>query len=94
MRFEWDANKALINVAKHGVSFREAKEVFFDPNAIEGYDTSHSTDEPRFFIIGVSSRRLLFVVYVERANNIVRVISARKANQSERKIYERRKTIP
>ena len=94
MRFEWDANKALTNFAKHGVSFREAKEVFFDPNAIEGYDTLHSTHEARFFIIGFSSRRLLFVVYAERPNNIVRVISARKANQSERKIYERRRINP
>lgn len=94
MRFEWDANKALINFAKHGVNFREAKEVFFDPNAIEGYDAFHSTDETRFFIIGLSNRRLLFVVYVERSNDIVRLISARKASKTERKIYERRKTIP
>ena len=90
MRFEWDANKALINVAKHGVSFDEATEVFSDPNALEGYDILHSTNETRFSIIGFSSRRLLYVVYAERSTDIVRLISARKANKAERKIYERR----
>ncbi len=90
MRFEWDANKALINFAKHKVGFEEATEVFSDPNALEGYDTLHSTNEPRFFIIGFSRRRLLYVVYVERSDNMVRLISARKVNHNERKIYERR----
>jgi len=90
MRFEWDANKALINFAKHKISFREATEVFNDPDAIEGYDTLHSTNEARFFLIGFSSRRLLFVVYVLRPTDTVRIISARKASQAERKIYERR----
>jgi uncharacterized protein len=90
MRFEWDAIKALTNVAKHNVSFKEATEVFSDPNALEGYDTLHSTNETRFSIIGFSSRRLLYVVYAERSTDIVRLISARKANQAERKIYERR----
>ena len=90
MRFEWDAKKALINVAKHKISFGEATEVFKDPNAVEGYDTFHSTNEPRFFIIGFSNRRMLFVVYAERSTDTVRLISARKVNQTERKIYERR----
>ena len=90
MRFEWDAKKAFINFAKHKISFREATEVFNDPDAIEGYDTLHSTNEARFFLIGFSSRRLLFVVYVLRPTDTVRIISARKASQAERKIYERR----
>jgi uncharacterized DUF497 family protein len=90
MRFDWDANKALINVVKHKISFREATEVFSDPNALEGYDTLHSTNETRFSIIGFSTRRLLFVVYTERSADTVRLISARKVNNAERKIYERR----
>ena len=90
MRFEWDANKALLNVLKHKISFREATEVFNDPDAVEVYDTFHSTDETRFSLIGFSSRRLLFVVYTVRPTSTIRLISARKANQAERKIYERR----
>jgi len=51
VRFEWDDEKAIGNLEKHGVSFGEATEVFYDPGALEGYDTEHSTDESRFFII-------------------------------------------
>ncbi len=88
MKFEWDDEKALSNLERHGVSFGEATEVFYDPNALEGYDAFHSTDEPRFFIIGLSSRRLLFVVYAERAGDVVRIISARKAVKKEQDEYE------
>jgi uncharacterized DUF497 family protein len=90
MRFEWDANKALLNVVKHEISFREAAEVFNDPDAVEFYDTFHSADETRFSLIGFSSRRLLFVVYTVRLRNTIRIISARKTTEAERKIYERR----
>jgi uncharacterized protein len=90
MRFEWDANKALANIAKHGVSFDEAVQVFDDPNALERYDELHSVTEIRFSIIGLSSRRLLNVAYAERAKDSVRLISARKATKAEREIYERR----
>ena len=88
MRFEWDDEKAVANLEKHGVSFGEATEVFYDPNALEDYDAGHSTAETRFFIIGLSSRRLLFVVYAERLSDLVRIISARKADKAEREIYE------
>jgi uncharacterized DUF497 family protein len=57
LRFEWDDQKAVENLAKHGVSFGEATEVFYDPNALEGKDTEHSFDEARFFIIGYSTSR-------------------------------------
>ncbi len=59
MRFEWDEAKAASNLKIHGVSFNEAVEVFFDPNAVEGFDTEYSNAEDRFYIIGLSSRRLL-----------------------------------
>jgi uncharacterized protein len=66
VRFEWDDQKALENIKKHGVTFGEATEVFYDPNALEGEDVEHSFDEARFFIIGYSTRRLLFVIFAER----------------------------
>jgi uncharacterized protein len=90
MRFEWDANKASINFLKHGVSFDEAMEVFYDPYAIERYDDVNSDDESRFSIIGLSSRRLLQVAFTERAGETLRLISARRATGAERELYERR----
>lgn len=93
MRFEWDDQKALENLEKHGVSFGEATEVFYDPNAIEDYDISHSSEEARFVIIGMSSRRLLFIVYAERDAGLIRIVSARKANKAQQNLYERQRTI-
>ena len=90
MRFEWDANKASTNLSKHGISFDEAMEVFYDPNAFERYDELHSSDERRFIIVGFSSRRLLNVAYAESVDDTVRLISARKATRAEQDIYERR----
>jgi hypothetical protein len=84
--FEWDTNKAESNLEKHGVSFEEAAEVFFDPFYQEGDATAN--DEPRDFILGYSlSQRLLLVVYVERSLRI-RIISSRPATRNERKLYE------
>jgi uncharacterized DUF497 family protein len=89
VRFEWNDQKALANFKKHGVSFGEATEVFYDPNALEDYDAVHSDDEARFFIIGLSSRQMLYVIYAERTGDVIRIISARRADQSERQMYER-----
>jgi uncharacterized DUF497 family protein len=89
VRFEWDDAKAIANLEKHGVSFGEATEVFYDPNALEDYDAAHSDDEARFFIIGLSSRRLLYVIYAERMGDVIRIVSARRANQAEQQMYER-----
>lgn len=84
--FEWDTNKAESNLEKHGVSFEEAAEVFFDPFYQEGDATAN--EEPRNFILGYSiSQRLLLVVYVERSLRI-RIISSRPATRNERKLYE------
>ena len=90
MRFEWDATKASVNFLKHKVTFAEAIEVFYDSNALEDYDAGHSTSETRFSIIGLSSRRLLFVVFAEDAADTVRIISARKTTKAELEAYERR----
>ena len=92
MRFEWDDAKAAANLSKHGVSFEEAAEVFYDPNASDDYDREHSDEEPRFFIIGLSSRRRLYVIYAERQGDAVRIISARRASKLEHKIYERQRS--
>lgn len=89
MRFEWDDAKAAANLRKHRVGFDEAAEVFHDPNAFGDYDPGHSDEEARFYIIGLSSRRLLYVVYAERKRDVLRIISARRADKLEGKIYER-----
>jgi uncharacterized DUF497 family protein len=87
--FEWDAAKAEANLEKHGVSFEEARTVFGDAYALHVYDGSHSWDEDRFIIVGRSEReRLLFVVYVERTEVTLRLISARRATLRERRTYE------
>jgi uncharacterized protein len=89
MNFEWDDAKALANERKHGVSFLEARTVFSDPLALHQYDGPHSWNEERFIIIGTSeSRRVLFVVYVERIEETFRLISARTATTRERRAYE------
>lgn len=88
MKFEWDINKAAINIKIHGVDFEEAVEAFYDPNIVRGFDSLHSEDEERFYIIGFSSRRLLFVIYAERINSdIIRIITARKAEAKYQKEY-------
>ncbi len=88
MEYEWDKNKAVANLSKHGVSFEEAKTVFDDLLYVEFYDPDHSFGEHRFILLGKSTQgRLLFVSYMERSNS-VRLISAREATLSERKAYE------
>ncbi len=90
MEYEWDNNKAVANLAKHGVSFEEAKTVFDDPLYVDFYDPDHSYNEHRFILLGESTQgRLLFVSYMER-NDVMQIISAREAMQSERKAYEQK----
>jgi uncharacterized DUF497 family protein len=88
LRFEWDAQKAVENLVKHGVSFGEATEVFYDPNAVEVEDTKHSFDEARFVIIGYSTSRMLYVIFAERHMNVIRIVSARPPTPTERELYE------
>jgi uncharacterized protein len=91
--FEWDSKKAAVNSQKHGVSFEEASSVFFDSAALDGPDLKHSEKEPRFLRLGVSSlKKVLVVSYTIRRKyneiNQIRIISARKANKKEKKVYE------
>ena len=88
MGFEWNKDKANVNLSKHNVSFEEAKTVFDDPLYIDFYDPDHSDDEERYVIVGQSQQhRLLVVSYVERKDRI-RLISAREATRMEKNAYE------
>jgi uncharacterized protein len=88
VEFEWNIQKAQDNVEKHGVTFEEAAEVFFDPFYQYGDATPADADEHRDFILGYSvKQRLLLVVYTERLER-TRIISARPATRAERKQYE------
>ena len=88
MLFEWDDEKAAINLKKHGVSFQTAALVFYDENRIEMYDSEHSLEENRYITIGMVED-VLFVVYTERKDRL-RIISARLANKKERSMYYER----
>ena len=90
MNFEWDEAKNQINQAKHGVSFEEAKTVFYDEQALLEYDELHSESEDRFRILGCSDRgNVLLVVHCLRENEtIIRIISSRKATATE-SLFER-----
>ena len=85
--FEWDENKARINEAKHGVSFETARQVFLDVERIEYYDFLHSESEDRFVTVGYANG-ILSVVYTERQNDVLRLISARRATERERRAYQ------
>ncbi|MDE0061201.1 MAG: BrnT family toxin [Gammaproteobacteria bacterium] len=87
--FEWDKRKASENRRKHGVSFEEAKSAFLDENARVIPDPEHSDEEDRFVLLGLSLRlRLLVVVHCYRQGyDLIRIISARKADPTERKQY-------
>jgi uncharacterized protein len=87
--FEWNEEKAQINLSKHGISFAEATTVFDDSNCLLMDDPQHSIGERRFLILRYSTvNRLLLVVHCDRGSNI-RLISARPATPSERRNYER-----
>lgn len=88
MEFEWDEAKAAANLAKHAVSFEEAKTVFDDPVYVDLYDPDHSQDESRYIIIGLSRQgRFVLVSYTAR-DAIIRLISAREVTRGEREAYE------
>lgn len=90
MRFEWDRRKAAGNLSKHGVPFQEAASIFGDPLAWTYPDADHSESESRWITIGLSdSRRVLVVAHTEE-DEIIRLISARRATRAERRFYEER----
>ena len=90
LSFTWNDEKNRINRQKHGISFEEAKSVFYDENARMIYDMDHSVDEDRFILLEMSSNlNLLVIVHCYReAEELIRIISARKASKPEQKQYE------
>ncbi len=90
MDFSWDKQKAKANLKKHKVSFEEAKTVFYDPLAKITADPDHFKDEDRYILIGYSQGNLLlFVVHLYKENDeVIHIISARKANTKERRDFE------
>lgn len=91
LSFTWDETKNLKNQDKHGVSFEEAKTVFYDDHALEYFDPDHSQNEDRFILLGMSTAtRLLVVCHCYRARNgVIKIISTRKATSNERRAYEK-----
>ncbi len=92
MKFEWDKEKSVCNLKKHGVSFEEAKEVFEDPFHISKLDYRFDYFEERWITLGSTTKDKILVVtnmfFDENGEEIIRIISARKANQKERIFYE------
>jgi hypothetical protein len=91
IQFKWDENKNRKNKRKHGVSFEEAQTVFLDENAIRFFDPDHSEEEDRFIMLGISFKlRELVVCHCYRENDeVIRLISARKADKDEIRDYGR-----
>ncbi len=91
MKFEWDPDKANLNLIKHGVSFYEAATVFADPLSVTYHNPDHSLAEERYITVGTSqSGQLLIIAHTDRGENI-RIISARKTTRQERIHYEEEK---
>ena len=88
LKFEWDAKKARLNLAKHGVSFEEAATAFGDDRSVTIPDPLHSLTEERFVTIGASDKGKILVVVATERGDILRLISARPAGRRERKQYE------
>ena len=90
LKFTWDQSKNSSNQKKHGLSFEEAKTVFYDDNARLILDQAHSEEENRFILLGLSSQlKILVVCHCYRENEqIIRIISARKATKTETKQYK------
>lgn len=89
--FIWDEQKAALNLHKHGVSFAEARTVFYDEFARLIADPEHSDNEERFILLGLGAKlRLLIVCHCyKEAEQTIRIISARKANRNEQRLYEK-----
>mgnify|MGYP006264394179 CR=1 FL=1 len=89
MRLEWDLRKKKENLKRHGISFEEAAQLFLgasDP--MEVFDWTHSDDEDRFVAIGPIARGVIVVVFTERDDETVRIISARASTRKEMQSYE------
>jgi uncharacterized protein len=93
MKYEWNEEKNKLNQQKHGISFEEAKEVFDDALQISKLDKRFSYFEERWITVGSTTKHKILVVanlfFTDEGEEIIRIISARKANKQERKSYEK-----
>ena len=91
MQFEWDPDKYQENIKKHGITFDEAKTVFFDENMLRWDDTNHTDaygNEDRFYALGRSTyHNLLIVCFCERDKDVIRIITAWRANKKQKEAY-------
>jgi len=87
MDFEWDPAKARSNLTKHGISFSDVETAFYDQYAISMSDPGASAEE-RFILVGMDALGAIVVVAYTYRDNLIRIISARRATKSERKSYE------
>ncbi len=88
LSFEWDERKNRANTSKHRVSFEEARTVFYDEEALLLADPGHSNKEDRFILLGMSGfLRTIVVCHCYRKQEVIRIISARRANRQERDQY-------
>ena len=94
LTFVWDGRKDRANQRKHGISFAEARTVFYDDDAREYADPDHSAGEERFILLGISSRlRVLVVCHCHReSESVIRIITARRAQRSEEEAYWSQRT--
>ena len=84
MQFEWDPTKDKANREKHGLSFHEARDLFTSGNDfLEIYDEEHSDEEDRFIAIGPVRTGVIAVIYTESRDEVIRIVSARKATKKE-----------
>ena len=89
MAIEWDPAKDRANRRKHGISFKEASELFESGvEYLEVYDIEHSDTEDRFIAIGPIRRGMILVAWTERIEDTIRLISARWATEAEAKMYQ------
>lgn len=89
MRFEWDPDKDTLNRAKHGLSFEDASELFSSGvDFLEIYDEEHSIDEDRFIALGPIRLGFIVVVFTEREENVIRILSARMATRKEQDRFD------
>ena len=88
VRFIWDEKKNLANLKKHGVDFNDAVRAWYDPNRLDFFDETHSTEgEIRWIFLGAVAGLVLFVVETEPDEETVRIVSARRASKYEQEKY-------
>jgi uncharacterized DUF497 family protein len=90
VKFQWDSSKAKANQQKHGLSFDEAKELFTSGvDFLDIYDEEHSEEETRFIAIGPIRSGVIVVIYIESQDEVIRIVSARKATRKEVLLFQK-----